>query len=70
MLFYIFFVILFFPMPAHAYVDPGSGSFFLQMLAAGAVGVVFHFRRFFGRLFSRGKKPLGAEDLSDSSKHS
>ena len=42
----------------HPYLDPGSGSFILQMLIAGAAGAVFIMRnqiaRFFG-LFRRNK---------------
>lgn len=33
------------PIPALAYVDPGSGSLFLQMLAAIGVGAMFYFSR-------------------------
>ena len=39
-------VILFSSSPALAYVDPGSGSLIIQMLVAGAVGVMFYFRQF------------------------
>ena len=42
----------------HPYLDPGSGSFILQMLIAGAAGAIFIMRnqiaRFFG-LFRRNK---------------
>lgn len=42
----------------HPYLDPGSGSFILQMLIAGAAGALFIMRhqiaRFFG-LFRRNK---------------
>ncbi len=31
--------------PAHAYVDPGAGSFLLQILAAIGVGGLFYLRR-------------------------
>src|SRR5690554_2073266 len=31
--------------PAHAYVDPGTGSFVLQLLLAAFFGVAFTFRR-------------------------
>jgi len=37
---------------AHAaYVDPGSGLFLLQTLAAGVLGTVFYFRRSLAQLF-------------------
>lgn len=42
----------------HPYLDPGSGSFILQMLIAGAAGAIFVMRnqiaRFFG-LFRKNK---------------
>jgi hypothetical protein len=47
--------------PAHAYVDPGSGSFLFQMLVAGMLSLAFtvrHYwtqlRAFVRRLFSNG----------------
>ncbi len=33
--------------PAHAYIDPGSGSFVLQVLGMFLVGALFYFRQFF-----------------------
>jgi hypothetical protein len=41
---------------AHAYLDPGSGSYLLQLLIAGALGAAFALRMFWGRIkgfFSR-----------------
>lgn len=45
---------------AHAYMDPGSGSFLLQILLAAFVGGMFYFRqgmdavrRFFARIFGK-----------------
>lgn len=46
-----------------AYLDPGSGSFILQVLLASLVGVGFAFRSFWARLFGRGKS---TEDEDDS----
>ena len=48
-----------------AYLDPGSGSYLLQLLAAGALGGLFvikmswsRIKGFFGRLFGRrGERP-------------
>jgi len=31
--------------PAYAYLDPGTGTFILQILAAGVVGGLFYIRR-------------------------
>jgi hypothetical protein len=46
----------------HAYLDPGSGSFLIQLLVAALLGGLFllktYWRKvtgFFSRLFSRGK---------------
>lgn len=45
---------------AHAYIDPGSGSFLLQIAMAAAVGAMFYLRqgmsavrRFFGRILGK-----------------
>jgi len=47
-----------------AYLDPGSGSFLLQLLLAGILGGLFvvkmswsRIKGFFRRLFTRGQKP-------------
>lgn len=43
-----------------AYLDPGSGSYFLQLLAAGILGSLFVVRAFWSRLkdrITRRKKP-------------
>jgi len=36
------------PRDAHAYIDPGSGSYVLQMLVAGLVAVSFAIKTFWG----------------------
>lgn len=48
---------------AHAYVDPGTGSFLFQMAAAGVLGAIFAIKVFwknvkdaFARLFGRHPK--------------
>jgi hypothetical protein len=41
---------------AHTYLDPGSGSYLLQLLIAGLLGAAFALRMFWGRIkgfFSR-----------------
>ena len=40
----IAFVLIFPAPPAYAYIDPGSGSFLLQMILAGIAGAAFYFR--------------------------
>jgi hypothetical protein len=37
----------------HAYLDPGSGSFIIQMLIAGIVGAGFLLRGFWSKLFGK-----------------
>lgn len=57
------FILAFFLIPqnACAYVDPGSGSFFLQMLTASLIGSFFYFRRFLSKLiFWKKKTPTTA----------
>lgn len=53
-----------FPKPAHAYMDPGTGSYILQLLIAALLGVSFaikmfwlRIKGFFANLVSR--KPKG-----------
>ena len=48
---------------AHAYLDPGSGSYLLQLLIAGGVGIIFsiktfwfQIKTFFSSLFLRKQK--------------
>jgi len=35
---------------AHAYLDPGTGSYVLQLVAASLLGGLFVFRTFWGRI--------------------
>lgn len=48
--------------PLHAYIDPGTGSYVLQLLVAGILGSLYalkvywrSLRHFFGSLFSKKK---------------
>lgn len=38
------------PHQAHAYIDPGAGSYMLQLLVAGAVSALFAIKVFWGRI--------------------
>jgi hypothetical protein len=38
------------PTNAHAYLDPGTGSYFLQILVAGLLGAMFAVKVFWHRL--------------------
>jgi hypothetical protein len=50
------------PAPAHAYIDPGTGSFVIQGIIAAVVGVGFAIKMFWHRIkaFLTGK-PLPTE---------
>ena len=56
----ILFFLFVLPSPAHAYLDPGTGSYIFQLLLAALVGLGFlikvywkKIKSFFARLFSR-----------------
>lgn len=38
--------------PAHAYIDPGTGSMLLQVIGASVAGAMFYFRDLRMKLFS------------------
>jgi len=40
------------PRLAHAYIEPGTASYILQMMVAGLLGATFAFRAFWGRVGS------------------
>ena len=42
--------LFFFPAQAHAYLDPGTGSYFIQIALAAIVGALFAVRLFWGRI--------------------
>ena len=47
-----------------AYIDPGTGSYVLQLALAGLLGAGYAIRRFWGRivaLFGRSSAPLADE---------
>jgi len=53
-------IVLLLPVPAHAYLDAGSGSMVLQLLVAGFAGVLVGIKVFWRRMvafFSRPKNP-------------
>ncbi len=50
LLFYIGFLFALFARPAHAYLDPGTGSYVFQFLIAGLVGAIFVIKSFWRNL--------------------
>jgi hypothetical protein len=49
-----------------AYLDPGSGSFILQMLVAAILGASFYFRSAIAKLFGKKKDDDTSGDSSDN----
>lgn len=65
---FVFSLLLFFPARAQAYVDPGTGSYVLQLLIAGLLGALFALKvfwykivRFFKGLFGRRDRISGSD---------
>ena len=51
------------PQPAHAYIDPGTGSFVIQGIIAAVVGASFALKVFWRRIVSKVTgKPLVEDD--------
>jgi hypothetical protein len=50
---------------AYAYIDPGTGSFFLQMLLAGLFGSLFFIRTIWGKVKGFVLKILGKSNKDD-----
>ena len=48
-LFFIFLIALF-PSGAYAYIDPGTGSYILQILIAGALGMAYTVKIYWRRI--------------------
>ena len=48
-----------------AYLDPGSGSYLLQLLIAGIVGAAFAIRMSWGRIKSFFRRLLGKQESDD-----
>lgn len=64
-------------LPAHesaaralAYLDPGSGSYLLQLLIAGALGLGFAMKMFWGRIRGFFLRLLGRDATSEPSQES
>ncbi|MET0552306.1 MAG: hypothetical protein ABW221_04670 [Vicinamibacteria bacterium] len=48
------------PVPAYAYIDPGTGSFLFQAIAATLIGGIFFVRMSWQRIRERMKRLLGS----------
>jgi hypothetical protein len=54
--FFMGFILIVLVCPAHAYIDPGSGSLLLQFLIAGVVGFFLKFRIYIANILVRLKQ--------------
>ena len=54
--------LFFFPGQAHAYLDPGTGSYFIQIALAAIVGALFAVRLFWGRIKAFFQKLFSKEE--------
>ena len=52
-----------------AYLDPGSGSFILQLIIAGAAGILFSLRGYWSKLISRFTKRGDSEPAETDDKN-
>ena len=55
---------LVFERPAHAYIDPGTGSLIYQALLAGLLGLGFTFRRTYGSITRFMRSRFGSRDVT------
>ncbi len=53
--------LLMFPNSSEAYLDPGAGSYILQMLLAGALGLMFTIKLYLSKIKSFFRGLLGKE---------
>ena len=51
--------VLVLPAPAHAYIDPISGSIILQVLAAGVLAATFTLKRFWAQVRTKARRVWG-----------
>lgn len=51
---------------ARAYLDPGSGSFLIQILVAGLIGAGLAIRAYWGRIVGLFKRSRGTSEGDDS----
>ena len=55
------------PQPLAAYIDPGSGSYLLQILVAGVLGASFAVKRFWGNIVALFRRSESSDEDSPSS---
>lgn len=58
----LFFLLLLFPARAQAYIDPGTGSYVLQLLIAGLLGALFALKVFWHKMIGFFKGLFGRRE--------
>jgi len=58
------FTFLFFPLCVYAYIDPGTGSYIIQIIIAALFGISFGIKLFWGKI-----KVFFAQKVFKTSKH-
>ncbi len=53
-----------FAVPAHAYLDPGTGSFIFQIMVGAVVGAVFVLKSYFNKIADRARSLFGLSPRS------
>jgi hypothetical protein len=61
----IIILLLLFPSLTEAYLDPGAGSYILQMLIAGALGLMFTIKLYISKIKSFFSGLFGKENKED-----
>ena len=58
---------LLFPPPTYAYIDPGTGSYLVQVVIAGLLGVLVSLKFYWARIksFLRERSPFGGKDPAE-----
>ncbi|MCY3759063.1 MAG: hypothetical protein OXG96_15185 [Acidobacteria bacterium] len=58
---------LLFPPPTYAYIDPGTGSYLVQVVIAALLGVLFSLKIYWARIktFLKGCSPFGRKDPAE-----
>ncbi len=60
-------ILLLFPILSEAYLDPGAGSYILQMLLAGALGLMFTIKLYLSKIKSFFRGLFGKENKDNES---
>ena len=53
-----------FPRPVHAYIDPGTGSYFIQLLVGGLLALLYTVKLYWTRIRSFISSKLGQQRKS------